>query len=321
MNNDLIDRYIYAITKRLPRKNREDVKNELNTLISDMLEDRCKDLIPTDKDVRVVLTELGTPDELAYKYNTEKDRCLIGGIYYIKYKTILRIVLLAVLGGMTLSFLLLFMSDSNILWYEVMMNYFYRTVSAEMSAFAFVTLLFAYFYRKGVSISTESIDDLPEVPHDKDKISIAEPVIGIIFTIFFAVIILTGPQLLVYFDGEFINFFNVEVIRAFWYVPVLFAVLGIINESVKIIEGTHTWRLMITTIVTDLLSFIIAVLWLTKTEIINQNFINSISSVLNSNNITIFNQFQDFILLFLGIMLFALMIDIVSTVAKTIKYN
>ena len=38
MNNDLIERYIYAVTKRLPGKTREDVARELRTLLIDV---RC----------------------------------------------------------------------------------------------------------------------------------------------------------------------------------------------------------------------------------------------------------------------------------------
>lgn len=78
MNNDLIERYIYAVTKYLPRKNKDDIKEELTGLISDMLDERCGDLPPTEKDVRVVLAELGNPTDLAAKYSPDKDGSLIG---------------------------------------------------------------------------------------------------------------------------------------------------------------------------------------------------------------------------------------------------
>lgn len=68
MNHDLIERYIYAVTKRLPYKTREDVAQELRTLIDDMLKERCGEITPTQKDVKIVLTELGTPDELYEQY-------------------------------------------------------------------------------------------------------------------------------------------------------------------------------------------------------------------------------------------------------------
>ena len=65
---DLIERYIYAVTKKLPKRMREDISKELYSLIMDMLESRCGEIKPTDKDIRVVLTELGTPSDLANNF-------------------------------------------------------------------------------------------------------------------------------------------------------------------------------------------------------------------------------------------------------------
>ena len=35
MKNDLIERYIYAVTKRLPQKDQKDISDELRTLNDD----------------------------------------------------------------------------------------------------------------------------------------------------------------------------------------------------------------------------------------------------------------------------------------------
>ena len=48
-----MDRYIYEVTRRLPRKQRQDVALELRELIGDMLED--------DSSMERVLTRLGSP--------------------------------------------------------------------------------------------------------------------------------------------------------------------------------------------------------------------------------------------------------------------
>ena len=85
MKHDLIERYIYAATKRLPRKNPEDVAMELRGLIDDMLMERCGDETPTEKDIRVVLTEIGSPMEVYAKYDEDADKCLIGQPYYSTY--------------------------------------------------------------------------------------------------------------------------------------------------------------------------------------------------------------------------------------------
>ena len=58
VKNDLIDRYIYAVTKHMKSAMKKDVAAELETIIQDMLEERCEDVIPTERDIKVVLTEL-----------------------------------------------------------------------------------------------------------------------------------------------------------------------------------------------------------------------------------------------------------------------
>ena len=77
MNNDLIQRYIYAVVRYLPLKSHVEVEKELESLISEMLEERCGDIAPTEKDVRIVLLELGSPEELAEKYGGDESRSLI----------------------------------------------------------------------------------------------------------------------------------------------------------------------------------------------------------------------------------------------------
>ena len=107
MNNDLVERYIYAATKQMPRKQREDVSMELRGLVEDMLSERCGSRTPEEKDVRVVLTELGTPQELYSQYSDDADACLIGQPYYSTYVFVLKIVLGAAVVGMTISNLIL----------------------------------------------------------------------------------------------------------------------------------------------------------------------------------------------------------------------
>ena len=63
VKNDLIDRYIYAVTKHMKSTMKKDVAAELETIIQDMLEERCEDVTPTERDIKVVLTELGTPKD------------------------------------------------------------------------------------------------------------------------------------------------------------------------------------------------------------------------------------------------------------------
>ena len=148
VKNDLIDRYIYAVTKHMKSAMKKDVAAELETIIQDMLEERCEDVTPTERDIKVVLTELGTPNELASKYKGETQDCLIGQPYYSLYVYVLKIVTVCISGGMLFAQIMAALT-SHTIWYIAI----YRTIGGIfggiLTGFAFVTLLFVFFYKKG----------------------------------------------------------------------------------------------------------------------------------------------------------------------------
>ncbi len=109
MQNKYIKRYIYAVTYHLPAKIREDVEKELDGLIFDMLERRCGDNEPSEADVKAVLSELGTPEQLASKYNGDDSLSLISGMYFLVYKRVLSIVIPLATTGV---FIIMWQEDS-----------------------------------------------------------------------------------------------------------------------------------------------------------------------------------------------------------------
>src|SRR5659263_187062 len=95
---ELIERYIYAVTRHLPEKQREDIAKELRGLIEDMLSQRAE-AHASDTDIEAVLIELGEPSALASKYSG-KPRYLIGPEIFETYIMVLKIVLIAIAFGM-----------------------------------------------------------------------------------------------------------------------------------------------------------------------------------------------------------------------------
>ena len=85
--NNLIERYVHDVARRLPEKDREEVKKELRANIYDMLPEGAN-----DDAVKKVLYELGSPISLAEKYRT-KPRYLISPAYYDEYVGVLKWVL------------------------------------------------------------------------------------------------------------------------------------------------------------------------------------------------------------------------------------
>lgn len=322
MKHDLIERYVYAATKRLPGKNREDVSMELRGLIDDMLTERCGDEAPTEKDIRVVLTELGTPMEVYAKYDEDADKCLIGQPYFSTYKFVVKIVLAAVLLGMTIVSVIQAVVEPTV-WYEMISEWIGNLSGSLMTAFAFVTILFAFFQDKGIRLdASANLDELPSVPKKKQEISKVEPVIGIVTDILFVIVFLAAPHLLGAVStetGVIVPIFNVDVIRAHWYIITLFALFGIVRETVKLLEGRYNNKVMLTTIVTNGLSAVTAFWWLSDANLFNPAFSNMITWHLEENEEVVITLFEHFPRFFLAVMIFALALDTIETVVKTLR--
>jgi len=326
MNHDLIERYVYAVTRHLPSKMRSDVEAELKSLISDMLDDRCGDVMPNDKDIKVVLTELGTPLELAGKYSPDNDKALISAPYYIKYKYVLKIVLLVTAFGLTLGGLIDIFTETEIAWYIVFTRWIGTLFTGLVMAFGFVTFIFALFERKGIRLDAmDGLEDLPTVPQKQERIPFWDPLAGILVSVIFAVIFLACPQIMGgYFgdgDRQWIAFFNTGAIRSMWYIIIAFAVLGIGREVYKLYEGRYTKRLAILTVITDSMTIVFTFLFFGNKELVNTQFISEMQNLFTGDAEFVSNIFANLSLFFIGVITLALAIDMITTIVKAFKYD
>lgn len=327
VKNDLIERYIYAVTKYMKADMKKDVSAELETIIQDMLEERCGDVMPTERDIRVVLTELGTPAELASKYKSETQDCLIGQPYYNLYVYVLKIVTACVIGGMFLAQIMAAVT-SHTIWYIAIFRIIGGIFGGVLTGFAFVTLLFAFFYKRGIKVEglNDGIDNLPPVPQKTNQISKADSIVGIIFSVIFTLVFLVCPQIIcISFVKNGVSvyepLFNLEYIRQTWFLILAFGILGIAKESVKLIDGSYTQRVMIVTIITNLIDGVLTFIWLLNGRIMNSAFFDGVEQLFGENAEMIPRIFIHFNKLFLAIIIFALAINCIETVVKSVKYG
>lgn len=323
MKNELIDRYVYAVTRRLPARLRNDIDKELHSLIEDMLEARCDGLMPEERDVRVVLTELGTPSELATKYMPEGRDHLIGPAYYSNYKMVTGIVLASVAFGLILSGFISFFTDTQQALYITLFSWIGTLITGLIAAFGAVTFIFAVFERKNVALNFGGeLDTLPPVPEKKSVIPKGEPIAGIVFSVIFCVIFLAAPQIICAkfgADQPFIPVFNVDLIHQLWYIFVALTILGIARESFKLYEGRYTKRLAVVTVVTDILSAALTLVLLSSQQILNNAFIAEASLSLSNEIVT--GLLTYFNLFFMAVILFCLLLDMGVTLFKGFWYD
>lgn len=328
MKYELVERYIYAVTKGMKKGTKEDVAKELESIIEDMLEERCGNDTPTDKDIRHVLTNLGTPGELAAKYDADNDKCLIGAPYYHQYKYIVRIVMICVVCGVSIGQVVSLITDpvSGMEIWRTFGTWISSVITSALSGFAIVTLIFAVFYQRGIKMDTlyDTIDNLPAVPQKKNKISKAECIFGIVISVLFMTVFLAFPNIIAaYFSkpAKIVPLFNAEVVRSTWYLILIMGAVGIVNECIKLVEGKYSKKVMWATIIADFLSFFLMVIWFSTKDLLNMELVNHITKVIGNGDIVIPNLQLGAMNLFVGFIGIALLIDIITTVVSTLKQN
>jgi len=333
MKTDLIARYIYAVTRHLPVKIREDVEKELDSLIADMLAERCGDIEPAEEDIKAVLTELGTPEEMAVKYSGEENISLISGVNFIIYKQILMLVLpivmIAVAFGLTLAYFLEIDTSLNPLESFGMAagQIVPGIIGGLVYPFAIITFIFAVFERKKVSFGAldgkDMFDCLPQVPQGREKIKREEIVFGIIVSVFFAALFLGFPQIIGGWFGEagWISLFIPSVIRSLWFFIVLWVVLGVVKESVKLVEGHFTRRVLIVTIICNIFVMISTAAVFLNGKIINPVFVEKITSLAADGEPVVAALFGNLNLLILGCVILSCIIEVIDTSVKAWKYS
>jgi len=328
MKNDLIERYIYAVARNLAPKMRADVEKELDSPIDDMLTARCGEVLPTDRDIRVVLTELGTPEELAARYNTDENNALISGSYYIFYTHLLKIVLPVAAGGIMLAGVLTAIVnwDSELNTYLQLGQAFGLTL-AEMTggviqAFAILTFIFAVLERQHVAINGgDMFSHLPPVPKGKAQIKPHEPIISIAFSIFATVIFLVFPQVIGVWSSEtgWVSVFEPSIIRSLWIPIVLWTVMGIARESVKLVDGQYSRRLVAVTVFCNGMAvFIIFGIFMNE-HILNSRFAQVISQLFVGDDEAIAAliwAFSHCNVIFVCLAMFGLVVDFAVTIFR-----
>lgn len=190
---EIIDRYIYAVTKYLPSNTRADVAKELRSNIEDMLPDGY-----SLDDAKKALTSLGDPSKLASEYSGKR-HFLIGPDYFDKYLHVL-ITLVPIIGFVSLVVSAVNNSSWNGTIIDILTNGLIPALSGAFTSIIntsfFVTLFFVIVERMH-HIHEWSVDSLPTIPDTEMKrISIAEPILAISFSTVVAYIICFKSQII-----------------------------------------------------------------------------------------------------------------------------
>lgn len=187
---ELVERYVYQVGKYLPEKEREEVKNELRSLLYDQLEDRYKGA-PTEDDVVELLKEFGEPRRMAASYGREQ--YLVGPDLYPTMMAVLQrgwvwIPVIVVLVRVLLAF---FSAEPGTL-FGLFLGTLFAILQAGFVFSGIVVILFALMQYGGVNLDEHKTAfnplNLPRI-NDPAVVDRGEAAFGIAFGLFWVAVL------------------------------------------------------------------------------------------------------------------------------------
>jgi len=328
--NDLIERYIHDVTRRLPEASRVEVGKELRANIDDMLPNT-----PTEEDVKKVLITLGEPRVLASKYRG-KQRYLISPEWMDEYLQVLKIVLI-VLGSLAffsalITHILYPTATTAIgIFAEVVANAFSDVWSSLFNGFAMVTLIFVAidYFKVNSKKGPWNPDKLPKVPKETDiKISKVGSIIGMMMSLilgsFFIFLLFENQRYIAWFEIEggihlVAPLFTDSVCQIFAPLFIVSFLLAIGDSVIKYYYGK--WNIVTATSHTiyQILSVALVITFFRQPNLLNPAFLAHAETVFGVDAAVIQSGVSSAVDGFTVIMIIVTMIDLITTWVKTLK--
>jgi hypothetical protein len=304
---NLIEAYIYEVTRRLPEKSRNDIALELRSTIEDMLADDY-----TEDDVMEGLSKLGDPARLAASYR-DTPMHLIGPKVYDAYiwtmKMIFPWAILITILAHVVETVVLFSGEESIL--SVVIKSFgiiiANIIHVLIQTFFWVTIVFIFLERVGLSktdlpmtkygtVWTPEQLKLVHIIPKKKVISRGEVIFGLVWTAIWVVLYFNADHLVgVYrsLDGSGLQMvmpaLNQSILMSYLPIVIPFAVLEIGLALYKWKERQWTMRLVIIDAFIKVLSLIVFIVITSNPALINEAMIPYFANLLELSTSSVNN--------------------------------
>lgn len=358
-DRELMERYIYQVVKCLPKEQRSEVALELQELIGDMAESgesmekvlaRLGDPAEFAKKYQDTERHLIGPEYYDDYLWFLKVVLICAGIV---------VLVVSIIEGITGAAASDLSETMGIFGANAAIAGVIASVTsgignlfaAGISVFGGVTLLFALMERNKVRFERKkkewSVGDLAAdhfakgmnwsprqltpVPDKRALISRGDSIVGIVFIVLFCTILIFAPWLpsaMLVVDGKqmMIPVFNLDQWHVILPVFIFSLAIGLADEIFRLVSGHYCRAVMISNIVCGTVQIILAVLLLKVFPILNPNFASDIMLYLEQergvmewfaahwNSGAVENGF-------LALMVFATLLEVGTTVYKTLRYG
>ena len=253
-----------------------------------------------------------------------KFKNVVGADNYRKYIYILKIVLGAIFLGVTISTVLQALFGAEVTFSRLVVDYITILFFSLAQGLIWITVIFMIIKHKGIDIKVNVKEQEPKLKNA--IISPVEPIIGVVFSTIFMVILYFSPELFAaYIPLENkgllkIPFFNTDALRGLGLLIIGIYITGLAKDSLKLFYGKWNLRLAFGYSILSAVSMILFI-WLFFNPVIwNPNFTSELMKYIELD----FNLPFEMKQLINGTLLFIIaihLIDIITAVVKGIKYN
>jgi hypothetical protein len=246
---EMIDRYTYEVARQLPAKSRDDIRQELDSLLTEALERQAKKAgqEPDEAMVVALLQEFGSPSEIASRYRGEE--YLIGPALFPTFKTVATIVVSVVVGIQLIIFIITSIWASSSLTPLSVGESLAGIVSSAVGSFVIVVIIFALLERVPSNRVPEKETWNPRSLRpikDPNRIAPVELALGIVFPLLAIILFNRYPYWIVDMEappGGF-QFFGLLHRNFLNFVPWLTAVWGLEIVLRSIVLGQGHWTVV-----------------------------------------------------------------------------
>lgn len=187
---ELLERYVQQVGRYLPGRDREDIQNELRSLLQDKLEDRAQDASASsgdevaEEDVVALLKETGSPREVAASYRGE--RYLVGPELF---PLLMQVLQIGALVYIVVNAVLLVFAAGDMSLMELV-DAALDSIGSIVGFFGAAVAVFAILEWQDVKVNPLELEpewdpqQLPEVDH-AGRVNLVELFVGIAFNLIF----------------------------------------------------------------------------------------------------------------------------------------
>lgn len=315
MKHELINRYIYNVTKSLPWREKKDIAKRLETEIEQKLTTKNFGDNPTDEQITSVLVEFGDATDVAQHYSKIGNRALIPQPFYGYYNVDLKLSLIIAFTSIIIInglFNLYVYTPDNFV--NPILDTLTDLLLAGFSIFSLYTLSFSLITnrRTGKKLNTY-IDALKPEPKKSNIISRAEIYTQVVVSsIFFALFAFSTDLLELNFAGML---FKAGYIVDKLIPIILVYFLTVLNIATKEVDRRYTKAVLATTILNNIALIGLAYVILINDNAISMNFKNTLKRFIPMNDMSLFVVDNIEMVIFLVIVLIAA-VDLIFSAFK-----